>query len=198
MFAGGASLVLCFSLLAGCTESSIESLHGRWDGRIVCRGGQVSTISIGFDIDGDSIRGTAITRTAGVNKEWEIKGRQIRCKRWISCLDDSCNDDSDCQSKHEGVPAAPSFGEAQCPAEAPEGESAQSSCSSFGQCTPCTEEQAYARLVVTLMDGNDQITDPELNVARAGSTRLDGTITAFCADESLLGAPQVELDKDQP
>jgi len=78
------------------------------------------------------------------------------------------------------------------------GVSGQSTCSSFGQCTPCVEHQGYARLVVNLVDGNDQIIDPQLNVARAGETRLDGTITGFCGDETLLGLPQVDLDKEQP
>lgn len=182
----------------GCSESSVESLKGRWDGRILCRGGQQSTISIGFDVEGSSIRGTAITRTMGVNKEWQVKGGQISCKRWIPCLDDSCGDDSDCEARHEGVPEQPPFGGEDCPAEAPEGVPSKSTCSGFGQCTPCIEEQSYSRVVVALMDGNDQIIDPVLNVARSGESRLDGTLSDFCADEPLLGPPQVELTKERP
>lgn len=187
--------VICALLFAnGCAESSLESLQGRWDGEIRCAK-DTSTISISFEIS-DSIGGNAYIRTLGVTKEWRLRGRQISCLRYARCPDDSCTTQSECKSRHVSTPLdAISYGEKECPAEAEPGLGQSSFCNPQGICQPCLQAQSYARLLLPLTDDNEQIPDPTLDVARAGETRLEGTIRGFCPDE-LLSDPKVVLTKE--
>lgn len=180
---------------AGCEESSVASLQGRWDGEIRCAK-DTSTISISFEINGESIGGNAYTRTLGVTKEWRLSGRRIGCVRYARCPDDSCSSQAECKTKHISTPIDDiTYGDEECPAEAEPGLGESSFCNPQGICQPCLEPRGYSRLLLPLADDNEQIPDPMLDVARAGEIRLEGTIRGFCPDE-FLAEPQVVLTKE--
>ena len=103
----GLPLAMVATLLsAGCTESSVASLQGRWDGEIRCSGG-FRKLSISFEIQGESIGGEAFITHQGVRGEWSIAGDQVNCWRYVHCSDDSCDgpgDDKTCSALHYSKP----------------------------------------------------------------------------------------------
>jgi hypothetical protein len=168
---------LLVGTLFGCSESSIAALQGRWVGEIACSNGPLD-ISVGFDIDGSKIGGTAFI-FQGTRRDFTVKGRQLLCIRYAQCGDDSCSDDNECVLKHDKVPRSPSFGPDECPVALPTVISNNTRCSN-GQCTQCTEQQAYERLLLTFSDDDEQRANPSVNVARMGDTRLTGMISDVC------------------
>ena len=186
--------------VSGCQEDALESLAGRWEGVIVCAGGEQSGLSVGFSVEGASIGGAAFTTVRGSRQEWGVSGRQIACIRYVGCADDTCSSDAECAERHVTAadPSTLDFGDAECPQLAPQNMSAASRCGSFGQCSPCTSRQDYPRLVVLLANEQPQLQSPLLSLARDGVARLSGTALSYCQDEALLGAARVVLEKELP
>ncbi|PID39362.1 MAG: hypothetical protein CSB49_01510 [Proteobacteria bacterium] len=206
-------------VLAGCSESSVASLQGRWDGEIRCPG-SLRELSIAFDISGESIGGEAFITTSAVRVEFDVTGQQVLCQRYVRCLDDSCSSDKACASRHDGV-AFPNEGkvvkegsdEAKalrarldarygkgCPVAVPIGtpreQETSSRCSNLGFCEPCLQQQRYRRVLVTLEGPTGGAARPELDLSRDGETRLSGTIRNYCDDVS-QAEPHVELEREE-
>lgn len=172
-----AALCLVAITMTGCSTSSVEALQGRWQGEITCATTPFD-ISLGFDINGQKIGGDAFV-FQGTRRDFVITGRQLLCVRYAQCGDDSCQDTAECQAKHDQIPRSPSFGPQECPVVLPNVISKNTSCQN-GQCTACTEQQAYERLLLTLKDADEARADPKVNVARMGDTRLEGEISDVC------------------
>lgn len=214
----GVLLVLAFAVV-GCSESSVASLQGRWDGEIRCPG-SLREISIAFDISGESIGGEAFITTGAVRVEFDVKGEQVICLRYVRCLDDSCSSDNVCKARHygdafpnEGEVVTPGSDEEKalraaldarygpgCPVALPIGtpreQQTSSSCSNLGFCEPCLQQQSYRRVLVTLDGPSGAAAKPQLDLSRDGETRLTGTIRNYCADVSQAD-PQVELEREE-
>lgn len=161
--------VLC--ALGGCQASAVEGLQGRWTGRIACAV-DVSDITLGLQVLGESITGSALTRAKELNRDWEVSGYQESLDRTTSCRDDSCTTDEDCAGRGGGT------------------------CDERGVCVPCTEEERWRRVTLTLKDADVQSPDPVLPLERLGDERLVGTIQGYCRDEN-LATPSVELNKEK-
>ncbi len=161
---------------AGCGSSDVESLQGGWAGEIICLG-ETSELSLGLLVEQGKIRGSGQIRTKGSNADYEVKGEQKTARRLLECMDPLCQQDSDCGTFLDK-----------------NAEGGKSVCRQ-NLCTPCYEYQDQAQVVIQLRDANVLIPDPELELFRFGTNRLEGTIRGFCPDEDKQ-PPQVKLTKD--
>jgi hypothetical protein len=169
----GAALLACAS---GCGSSEVESLQGGWAGQIICLG-ETSDLSLGLLVEQGRIRGSGQIRTKGSNADYTVSGDQKTTKRLLECQDPLCASDTECSSRLDK-----------------NGEGGKSVCRQ-SLCTPCYEYQDQPQVLITLRDANVAIPDPELELWRFGTNRMEGTIRGFCPDEDKQ-PPQVKLTKD--
>lgn len=162
-------VAVCALFATACDKSSVETLGGRWVGEIVCAGGP-NDFSMVLDVFGEVVSGNGFTRTNESDAVWEVKGTQRDEEREVRCLDDTCVDDQDCV-KRGGT-----------------------ACSDRGQCLNCKQKRIVEVVDLTLSDDNVQITDPVLELERAGTDLMEGTIRSFCPDEDRQ-KPTVSLNK---
>jgi hypothetical protein len=170
-------LAICLLAYAsGCGSSEIESLQGGWSGQILCLG-ETSDLSLGILVEQGAIRGNGQIRTKGSNADFSLHGEQKTVKRLLECQDPLCEGESDCSSRLDK-----------------NGEGGKSTCRQ-NLCTPCYEYRDQPQVAIVLRDANVTIPDPELELWRFGTNRLEGTIRGFCPDEDKQ-PPQVKLEKD--
>lgn len=161
---------------SGCGSSDLESLQGGWTGQILCLG-ETSDLSLGLLVEQGKIRGSGQIRTKGSNADYTVTGEQKTVVRLLECQDPLCASDSECATRLDKV-----------------GDSGKSVCRQ-NLCTPCYENQPQPQVAIILRDANVAIPDPELELWRYGTNRLEGTVRGFCPDEDKQ-PPQVKLTKD--
>jgi hypothetical protein len=167
-------------LLVACDDPAVSGLEGQWAGSISCATSS-SGLTLLLQVLGDTLGGTAVTRTQEVDTKWEVKGSQQEAKsteslvegieREPSCSDDSCINTSDCADRGGGV------------------------CNAFGLCEPCDDGRPWRRVTLNLKDDDVQSIDPVIVLERFGDVRMTGTIQSFCTDED-KAPPHVAVEKD--
>jgi len=166
-------LVVLAGLLAlpvmACEETAVETIRGRWNGEVECAS-ETRDITLALDVNADRISGAAFTRTRDTEKEWSVTGEQQQVEKEIRCRDDSCADTPECVSK----------GGNRCVE---------------GVCEGCVQQTMVFEVTITLRDEDVQIPDPTLTLQRLGESSMEGSISAFCPEDSAT-PPRVSLLKD--
>jgi hypothetical protein len=194
LFIGVASLLV---LLAGCQDTALEGLEGRWSGKIACFEA-TSDITMGLTVEGEVLVGTAQIRNKDQTTEWDIRGTPVK-----TCNDDICRWEQDCPSdtgelRKCGVNPVCEAAVKQRPGCSGDGGSGME-CDPCLNCQPCLLcekcDPQWLPITFTFKDINVQLPDPWLKIWRYGNTFLKGTIQSFCLDEENQ-VPGVELSKD--
>jgi hypothetical protein len=186
---------IVFLLLAGCEESVLEGMAGRWAGTVFCFSGE-GELTMHLTIEGSKLVGTGQTRFKGNNKSWKATGSAA-----TSCIEDTCRSYRDCPFGYDtGDFRAGDL--RKCiinPTCAAKCKSGDPKCDPCQECKPCQicDRCREDWLPVNLLFEDDHVLvpDPELKLWRFGSAFIKGSIYDFCPDAKALW-PVVELHKD--
>jgi len=181
--------------VAGCDESVLKGMEGRWRGTIVCYSG-TAELTTHFTLEGDNLVGTAQTRYKDNNKAWDAKAHAA-----TSCQEDTCTSDKDCPLGFDtGDAHAGELRRCEInPKCASRCNGATQGCDPCENCTPCQLcdrcSTSWLPVILNLSDENVLVPDPTLKLWRVGSSFLKGSVEDYCPDPLSLH-PVVELHKD--
>jgi hypothetical protein len=198
-------IVLSLSLLlplAGC-PSDLAGLEGRWQGTITCSDG-TADLTMGLEIEGDNVVGTAQIRAKENNTAWSVNGVEAK-----GCAEDVCRTDKDCPSgsgeprrcgsDEKGTPLYNPACIEQMKKRNPKCVAPSDSCNPCIECLYCLKcskcEPSWMPVLLTFSDKVVIRQDPQLKLWRYTEQTLRGTIERYCADTTTL-RPEVALHKD--
>jgi hypothetical protein len=188
--------------LAGC-PSDLAGLEGRWQGSIICYEG-TSDLTLGLEIEGDNVVGTAQIRAKENNTAWTVSGAAVQ-----SCEEDVCRTDKDCPSSsgeprrcgadQKGTPLYNPACIEQMKKRNPKCVAPSDSCNPCVGCLYCLKcskcEPGWMPVQLTFEDKAVILPDPQVKLWRYTEQTLRGTIERYCADSTML-RPEVALHKD--
>jgi hypothetical protein len=190
-------------LWGGCEDEKLAGLQGRWEGTIICYEGE-SDITVGLDVYGSKIEGTAHIRSRDNNTTWSVAGASTQ-----SCKEDTCRSSKECPSE-DGEPrrcgpppgsSPESYYNPACVEQVknnPECQKQGANCDPCQYCHDCmlcaSCNSNWLPLKITLQDDNAILPDPWLKMWRYSEWTMVGTIAKFCANDEAM-KPEVELRK---
>ena len=197
-----AMALLLSAQATGCVDSDLEGLEGRWQGTIYCYEGE-SDLTLGLQIEGDKLVGTAQIRAKENNTSWTVSGKATK-----SCEQDTCRTDKDCPSS-SGEPrtcgGAVSSAEANYNPVCIEQMKQRNKTCTVTTCDPCQDclyclrcsdcQQGWLPLQITLSDQAVIMPDPQLKLWRYSEITLRGTIEQYCTNSTTI-RPEVALHRD--
>jgi hypothetical protein len=188
---------------AGCIDEELQGLDGRWEGTISCFEGD-SDVTMGFEIEGAGLGGTAQIRAKENNTSWKVQGIVAH-----SCDQDTCTKSRDCPDEH-GEPRKCGVDDKgkvhynpvcieKMKQRNPKCVAPNDSCDPCVDCAYCLKcidcKGRWLPIQVTLQDKHAIMQDPLFKLWRYSERTLRGTVERYCNDEKSL-RPEVYLYKN--